>query len=550
MTQTDALDANLARNGLLTTFIIGLYASALVAVVVLVFQSVIPAVQAGEPVMRQILAATALILLSVFFVVFYIRFVIYLRDSVFGKTLSICLVVIFLILVVSGVIYGYVTLVGIGLTFVVWKTLQLFRLLRDKGTVQLTRKYVRRIVFFTGALAVVSLSVGIIVDTGVIAIFGDVARQDSYNGFEESLLIQVGQGQVDSTLLAQFRELHRELGEAQTLNQVFYLMSLSVFFALVVYALFKVILVRRFDMREIYDELERYYQNRAEDPPSRGIPGSVSIFFGLITTMRPFVSVIAALIALSCYLVSAESLSPVTGLLLFIAVFFTSSFGFVLNDFFDYQIDLIGHPERALPRGLVTRQLLMKAALCFATISVSAAAFVSLIVTLLVTATLVLLALYSEVKWHSGILANVVTAVTCSLTLVVGAVAGTPVGLLFILAIAAFFFTFGREILLDLRDEHSDSLFGRRSIPLSIGRTQSTLLAGVAFLIASIISLFLSITSQNLGFFIFIGCIFNTLLWAGYFGLLVTGNSRWLSIAVVSSRLGFLAVIPGVLSLW
>ena len=77
--------------------------------------------------------------------------------------------------------------------------------------------------------------------------------------------------------------------------------------------------------------------------------------------MNPYVeiirpgNVIMAIIAVILVAILAKSVDiPI--ILAMLAVFFAMSAGNVINDYFDYKIDLINKPQRPIPSGRISRQ--------------------------------------------------------------------------------------------------------------------------------------------------------------------------------------------------
>jgi len=132
------------------------------------------------------------------------------------------------------------------------------------------------------------------------------------------------------------------------------------------------------------------------------------------------------------------------------------------NDYFDYEIDKISHPNRPLPLGL------------FKPISGMYILGISLIF------------FYESSLKNRGLVGNIFVAFTVSLSFIYG---GAIVGDLFkpiFFTLITFFIFFGREIIMDVRDFEGDKKT-RVTLPLIIGKKFAVYLASVMVIISMII---------------------------------------------------------------
>ncbi len=180
-----------------------------------------------------------------------------------------------------------------------------------------------------------------------------------------------------------------------------------------------------------------------------------------------------------------------TGLLLAgISASLISAGGYVLNDYFDLEIDKINRPERVLPRG----ELLSKTALIFSVTLFGAGlilsfllAFTSAIIALAATFFLVL---YDAKFKREFLIGNVTVGAVCALAFVYGGVFSRSPEISWIPAILAFLFHMGRELIKDMEDLKGDKAARSETFPIAYGMKNSQALASAIFVVLIIMTLF------------------------------------------------------------
>ena len=169
-----------------------------------------------------------------------------------------------------------------------------------------------------------------------------------------------------------------------------------------------------------------------------------------------------------------------------IVIMFTGA-GNALNDYFDRETDKVAHPERPLPKGLITPQvaLYLSAALFIGTI------VLSLIVNLwsfaiVVTSILVMVG-YEVLLKAEGLAGNMAISWLTGALFLFGGAAVQRMEVAWILALLAFLATLGREIVKDIQDIEGDR-GTRLTLPMRIGRGRAGIVASVAFIGAVMLS--------------------------------------------------------------
>jgi geranylgeranylglycerol-phosphate geranylgeranyltransferase len=183
--------------------------------------------------------------------------------------------------------------------------------------------------------------------------------------------------------------------------------------------------------------------------------------------------------------------------------------GFVLNDIFDVDKDLINEPQKPIPSKSISKKFAIKILFIFYIISLILIATINsdkLILLFLVS--LILTITYSRINKYNGILGNLITAFLSTIPWLAPAIFTNKITLLLIPALTSFCFVLSREILLDIKDISGDRVQKYKTLPIKAGIINASF---VSFLLFSLIDLVL----------IFNGLINNYHFW--YFFICITG---------------------------
>jgi len=168
--------------------------------------------------------------------------------------------------------------------------------------------------------------------------------------------------------------------------------------------------------------------------------------------------------------------------------------GYVINDYFDYEVDLINKPYRPIPSGAVSR----RGALAFSIVLGASGVLLALpsgpITTLFALGNGLLIYLYSYKLKELGFIGNLVVAYEGASSIIYGAVAALEfsggLDLTYVSALPslyAFLLLLGREVVKTIEDYRADEARNVRSIPRLFGvRPASYLSAGLLLCVAAI----------------------------------------------------------------
>ncbi len=203
---------------------------------------------------------------------------------------------------------------------------------------------------------------------------------------------------------------------------------------------------------------------------------------------RPWVCLSTGAIVFASHLSFGGSTQSAAGFLAVLGAILVAAAGATTNDLFDLEIDRIGHPNRPLASGVLSR----RSATIFAAASYAAALALFLLVGPAIFAAGLLwslvLILYSSLKLRAALAANVITGALVGFLAIVGSLINeTPVlsqPSLLALAVLGGIAVIAREVLDDIADLGGDSN-RRRTLPMLIGASSTTLIAAVLLYFAS-----------------------------------------------------------------
>jgi len=170
-----------------------------------------------------------------------------------------------------------------------------------------------------------------------------------------------------------------------------------------------------------------------------------------------------------------------------LATFLIGSGSMAFNDYFDWRIDKINHPERPIPQGILKpNEMLLFSILLFA-IGVLISYFINILCFSIAISSLFILVFYEKFSKNYGLSGNVTVAFASSISFIFGGSAvNNPLSSLILSAIA-FFIMVSREIIMDIRDSEGDKKY-RRTLPVKIGKKSALHIATFFLIIAVVLS--------------------------------------------------------------
>ena len=208
-----------------------------------------------------------------------------------------------------------------------------------------------------------------------------------------------------------------------------------------------------------------------------------------IEILRPG-NVIMAMIAIILVAIVAHSISiPI--ILAMLAVFFEISAGNVINDYFDYKIDLINKPERPIPSGRIGLKtarnyayiLFLCGTICGFLISYLTNNWIPFIIVLCAD---IILYIYAYKLKSTPLIGNLTVGFMTGLCFAFGGFSiGTPqmIYTSIFLGFFAFLMTTAREITKDIEDIEGDKAEGAKTFPILYGTKISAIITFILIIL-------------------------------------------------------------------
>ena len=175
----------------------------------------------------------------------------------------------------------------------------------------------------------------------------------------------------------------------------------------------------------------------------------------MIRLYRPELPFAAAICVTTGQILASGKLPPLQiGILGFICGFALSSAALILNDYFDYEVDLINAPSRPLPSGAVTRPEVIGLTVVTTLVGLAAAWALGVNTLLISVIFWVIGFLYNWRYKQTGLLGNLMVCASVGVTFILGAVtmAAPWNGIVWTFASMAFCIDLGEEIAGDAMD--------------------------------------------------------------------------------------------------
>lgn len=214
--------------------------------------------------------------------------------------------------------------------------------------------------------------------------------------------------------------------------------------------------------------------------------------------MNPYVEILrpgnALMGAISIILVAIiDKTFTIPVILAMITVFFETAAGNVINDYFDYKIDLINKPERPLPSGRISLKngrnyaylLFLAGTICGFLISFLTDNWIPFGIVLLAD---VILYLYAYKLKSTPLIGNLAVGFMTGFGFVFGGFSINNPDIIMtsiFLGFFAFVMTTAREIVKDIEDMEGDEADGARTLPLMIGEKIPAFISAILIVIDS-----------------------------------------------------------------
>jgi geranylgeranylglycerol-phosphate geranylgeranyltransferase len=269
----------------------------------------------------------------------------------------------------------------------------------------------------------------------------------------------------------------------------------------------------------------------------------------LMISIRPKTTPLGIISVYVGGLVAGGAYDSIDLLLAVIVTFFITGSSMTFNDYYDWQIDKINHPDRPIPKGIISPKEILYFSIIFFIIGTIISLFINLICFGIVIISIVLLVLYENFSKNVGIFSNLTVGFISSIAFTFGGAAvGNPYPTL-VLSIMTFFVMTGREIIMDIRDADGDRLI-RKTLPNQIGKKPATYIANI-FLLLTVLMIPIPYIMQILNewYLVIIIPVGIITLLAVFYSLRDVNNAgKSASLIRISAALALIAFIIGIIT--
>ncbi|WP_405287146.1 UbiA family prenyltransferase [Methanobrevibacter sp.] len=208
-----------------------------------------------------------------------------------------------------------------------------------------------------------------------------------------------------------------------------------------------------------------------------------------IEILRPGNALMGAIAIVLVAIIDRSFTLPI--ILAMLAVFFETAAGNVINDYFDYNIDLINKPERPIPSGRISLKagrnygylLFLLGTICGFLISFLTSNWIPFAIVLIAD---VVLYLYACKLKSTPLIGNLTVGFMTGFGFVFGGFAiNNPTIILtsIYLGFFAFVMTTARELIKDIEDMEGDKSEGAKTLPILYGEKPTAILAVILIII-------------------------------------------------------------------
>ncbi len=208
-----------------------------------------------------------------------------------------------------------------------------------------------------------------------------------------------------------------------------------------------------------------------------------------IEIVRPGNALMSAIVVVLVAIIDKTFSLPI--ILAMLAVFFETAAGNVINDYFDYQIDLINKPERPIPSGRISLNgarnyaylLFLIGTLCGFLISLLTSNWIPFIIVLLAD---VVLYLYAYKLKSTPLIGNLAVGFMTGFAFIFAGFSLNNPDIIvtsIYLGFFAFVMTTARELVKDIEDMEGDKAEGAKTLPIIYGEKITAALAFILIIV-------------------------------------------------------------------
>lgn len=208
-----------------------------------------------------------------------------------------------------------------------------------------------------------------------------------------------------------------------------------------------------------------------------------------IEILRPGNAIMGAIVVVLVAIIDRSFSLPI--ILAMLAVFFETAAGNVINDYFDYQIDLINKPNRPIPSGRISLKagrnygylLFLLGTICGLLISLLTNNWIPFIIVLIAD---IILYLYAYKLKSTPLIGNLAVGFMTGFGFVFAGFSLNDPNIILTsiyLGFFAFVMTTARELVKDIEDMEGDKAEGAKTLPILYGEKITAILAFILIIV-------------------------------------------------------------------
>ena len=208
--------------------------------------------------------------------------------------------------------------------------------------------------------------------------------------------------------------------------------------------------------------------------------------WGIIRLLRPEISLFGMLCVYIGSIASGSNLFSYDLVYGMLAVFFIGAGSMPFNDYFDWEIDKLNHPNRPLSTGLFKPIFGLQLGIIFFIIGLILSYLINYLCFFIGLFAIILIIIYEIEYKNKAFIGNIIVAFTTAMSFSYGgAIIGDLIKPLFFTLISFLIFL-AREVIMDIRDFEGDKIT-RITLPIKIGRKPAVHLSSILILMAMIL---------------------------------------------------------------
>lgn len=233
-----------------------------------------------------------------------------------------------------------------------------------------------------------------------------------------------------------------------------------------------------------------------KEKTSDKVETKIKLFLDLIRFRNCSMTFIAVLLGAS--FIDFGQIFTIKVIMAGLAAFLITGAGNIINDYFDYEIDRINRPHRALPSKKISKSDAMMMSMALFAIGLGMSKYVNIYCFFIALSNVIVLLTYGKYSKKMYLLSNLIVSYLVASIFVYGAyanltdpdfLANSKLQMVALLSTCAFFATLSREVMKDIEDIEGDRKKYAITLPIRLGVEKALEVSKTFIFIAMILSL-------------------------------------------------------------